>query len=256
MTGNIIDPYRGKDWLSYLGVDWPKTGIVDKVEFIEHVVKHAVHIRNDFYVHGTTGRDLKCIFSDNGKMNKSHAADKMPHDFRDGFYCFKNKIPWALSFAVGSCWPVDFDDNKLPVIISCNPAVVLFPKPMHALISNHLFEVGPNQKDIDEKDLKGMLVKDADFTVVTEARERWKNNRELRYWKDFVKLSLCYQMVPAQTWGGKVVYGLMHDCREGKKPVGLKAPIPDVVGFIQFCFRNPNYLGTARLFIEFNMDQP
>lgn len=254
MTGNIIDQYRGKDWLSYLGVDWPKTEIVEKVEFIEHVVKHAVDIRNDFYVHGTTARDLMCIFEDNGMLEKSQSTHKMPHDFGDGFYCFENEIRWALSFAVGRCWPVGIDENKLPIIISCNPGVVLFPKPMHALIRNHRFEVGPNQKDFDEKALKGMLVNDADFTEFVEAREKWKNNRELRYWKDFVKLSLCYQEVPAQTWRDKVVYGLMHDCREGKKPVGLRAPIPDVDGFIQFCFRNPKYLGTDRLFIEFNMD--
>jgi len=255
MTANIIDNYKGKKWLSYLGVNWKKDQLVATVERVEHVIKRS-DIKEGYYVHGTVGSDMVRIFNEEGYIQPSHSTKGLPHDFGDGVYCFKDEIRWALSFAVGRCWPVDFVEGQGARIRSCNPAIVLFPKPMHSFIKNHRFEVGPKQNEMSDDMLRELLPDDEQYDEFTNAREQWKNkNKELRYWKDFVKLSLCYQELPSQINSTiAVVYGLMHDCREGMKPTGNKAPVPDRDGWIQHCFRKSVVLGKSRLFIEFNMD--
>ena len=257
-TGKIVKNFRGKKWLSYLGVDWTKDQLVENVKHVEHVIEHS-DIKKGFYVHGLTGRDLECVYLAGGKVPPSHSTETIPHDFGDGVYCFKEQIRWALSFAVSRCWPVHIIEGQGPVITSCNPAIILFPKPVHAIIKQNLFEVGKKQRVMGKKAFKKHLLPQVEegaknYEEFMEAREKWKNDKELRYWKDFVKLSLCYQQVPNQINTNTVVCGLMHDCREGMKPSGVKAPVPDPNGWIQYCFRNGIILGVDRLFIEFNMD--
>ena len=254
MTGNIIDNYKEEKWLSYLGVNWKKNELIATVERVEDVIEHS-DIKRGYYVNGTIGSYLDIIVKNGGKVDPSRSTDTMPHDFGDGVYCFQEQIRWALTFAIDRCWPVDYDELQGgPIIRSCNPAIVLFPKPMHSVIKNHCFEVGPKQKRMSDAMLRKLLLDDEKYNEFLNARKKWKNDRQHSYWKDFVKLSLCYQKLPHFSRIVYVVYGLMHDSREGKKPTGNRAPVPDPDGWIQHCFRESDALGKSRLFIEFNTD--
>jgi len=257
-TNEICSHYRGKSWLSYLGVHWTPGEIVEPVERVEQILD--LHIQNDFYAHGTTGWGLDALLD--GDLVPSVSTKKLGHDFGTGFYCFKNEIRCALSFAVDRCWPVaeDPDNEGIAIVKNTNPALVLFPKPNQADINKYSFEVDRNsKKPLNEKDLKTLKPKFHSETAYTEfidARKKWEGDKTLGYWKDYVKLSLCYHIDLTAGQGHRVVYGLMHNSDEGKRPLRTKVPVPDKDGWVQYCFKEefahellkPDY---QMVFVEF-----
>ena len=253
--------YRGKNWLSYLGVRWPKSQIVETVGEVQAKIEECVPSRNGFFVHGTSGTGLEKIMIDDGEFILS-GDSSLSHDFGPGFYCFKDKIPWALSFAVDRCWPVQRhpENENVAIIKSSNPSIVVFPKPDHTIFSNErdvALEI--RGKPMDDKALEQLqklrsMAGTRTYDEFVDCRKQWKNDKDLGYWKDFVKLSLIYKVIPPAAKGYVVYYGPMHSDVEQDKPTGDKIPVVHEPELTQYCFRNIDPLGTELIFLEFDVD--
>lgn len=262
MDEKIHENYRGKEWLSYLGVQWgTPPGFIEKVEKVQSIMNERFVFKNGFFVHGTAANILKAIEKEDGRLLLSGKSDSDKHDFGPGFYCFKNEYLLALSFAVDRCWPtISEDKDGTPIVASCNPSIILFPEHDHTIFSannkNKSKKIcGP---PIKQEELKDLVMEDKrDEVEFEKCRTKWKDDKELGYWKDFVKLQLAYgpPVMPSSAQGYSVFYGRMHSCdHENLRPTGDRVPFVDENGWEQYCFRATKHLGTKQIFIEFNLD--
>jgi hypothetical protein len=121
MDGLIREDYKGKTWLSYLGVQVKKGKVAEALKSVTDQLDHFKY--DDSYMHGTNATALLGIEQDNGRLAISTISER--HDFGAGFYCFKGELKWALSFAIDRSWPI-FEEESFS---KHNPAVIIFPKP-------------------------------------------------------------------------------------------------------------------------------
>ena len=63
-----------------------------------------------------------------------------------------------------------------------------------------------------------------------------------------MKLARYFGEVPP---GKAIIFGWLHDCETTNLTDRCREPNIDESEWIQYCFCNPNFLGTDRLFIEF-----
>jgi hypothetical protein len=256
INGFIRESYKGKEWLSYLGVNVKKS----EPETALLSVKNAL-VRSNYtgcYVHGTTTTSLVKIVKAEGTIVKSKEDENengARHDFGEGVYCFKGEFQSALSFAVDRCWPLYSDDTG-SFVTQHNPAVILFQKPHHFNRMQKLqriYHVG-DKPPFPDKFLKERVLGEKEFRKYDKVRKAWKKDKyKNQNWKEFVKLARFYCRVPT---GKEVVYGWLHDC-ESTGDTDLdpsKEPKIDKDKWVQHCLRNPLDLGEDRLFIELNVN--
>lgn len=213
-------------------------------------------------MHGTTASALEKIVKAYGNVAISHSSLDSTHDFGSGFYCFKDELRWALSFAIDRCWPIMKDPETGKAIIKrCNPAIILFPNHDHTIINGKktLKIIGPPICNKDVNEMKKFWICKTAYNEFVECRKKWKHDKKLGYWNDFVKLSLIYDETPPRMWSSnyQVYYGLMHSNNLQDKPIGNKIPVVHKDGWIQYCFLDPKnnfVLGEERFFIEFDID--
>lgn len=250
--------YQETEWLSYLGVKWKKSQITDMVREVENTIQNYVSSRHGFFVHGTVGCDLeKLLKVDDGELQLSGTTGTLTHDFGPGFYCFKDDIPKALSFAINRCWPIAEDPVTGDAVVGrCNPALILFPDHDHTIICSKNKTLEVRGKPMNAKLLEAVKdgMEDKIFAAFVECRKKWKNDRRLGFWKDLVKLSLIHNFMPQPLTGYHVFYGPMHSAIEEHKPTGDKTPVVDKDEWTQYCFRNTKSLGEERMFVEFDID--
>jgi hypothetical protein len=260
INGSIRESYRGKDWLSYLGVNVEKSDPKAALLSVKNELERSNY--TGCYVHGTTATSLVKIVKAEGKVVRSKIDENengARHDFGEGVYCFEGKFKSALSFAVDRCWPLYSDDTG-SFVTQHNPAVILFQKPRQFSRQQKLkwiYHVG-DKPPFPEKYLKEDVLGKEEFLKYDQARKAWKkgnskNSKNHQYWKEFVKLARFYCHVPD---GKRVVYGWLHDCEStGATDRDLSTePKIDEEKWVQHCFRNPMDLGKDRLFIELNVN--
>lgn len=255
--------YRGEKWLSYLGVHLSKGEVEAKIIDVEDKVLESVTSRHGFFVHGTDGAAAEKFVKSGGELLKSQNSTDMMHDFGPGIYCFKNEIRWAFSFAIDRCFPIVKDEETgRAVIKSCNPVVILFPKPDHTIMENKKYAKEIAGKPMESKDLNNIEEQlsrkkrkhPGAYETFINCRKKWEKDQTTGYWKDFIRLSLLYDVRPSGLAGHRVFYGLMHSHRKINFPAGNKEPVADSDGWIQYCLDSNDPLGEDVMILEFNMD--
>jgi hypothetical protein len=251
MNGIIREKYKGKEWLSYLGVQIKKGNVAGALKLVNDLLSEFGY--DDSYVHGTTATALLSIVKDGGVLFTSQASSIIRHDFGAGFYCFKGEVQYAVSFAIDRCWPI-YEHGSF---LKHNPAVVLFPKP-HKFTAPEkrqgvVYRVG-DQKPFKDSFLKSDLLRQEEYTKFKELEKAISKAKckEEKYWKEFVILSRGFNIVP---FGKRLFWGWLHDHSETTANTDrLRMPKIDKQRLVQYCFTYPVDLGLDRHFIELDVD--
>ena len=249
--GIIRTNYKGKEWLSHLGVHVTRgSGRASVDSVIGELERQNIQLEKS-YLHGTNGTTLRKMFRDNGRMFPSAPSKFVRHDFGSGVYCFKGELKHALSFAIDRSWPMfESDTND---VTKHNPSVVLFPKPnqFNRFERNRFVHDVAKKAPFRDKYLKKSWSR-ANFNQFEENRNSWSGTNQEINWKSFVKLARYYHKIPL---GGKrLFFGFLHDCGTTHGTDQCNEPQIDRDQWIQYCFRDQDDLGTDRVFIEFNVD--
>lgn len=251
MDGVIRGEHNRKTWLSYLGVQVKKGKVADALKSVTGELYRSKY--NDSYMHGTSATALVGIEATNGRLQVSTINIRESSDFGDGFYCFKGKLEYALSFAIDRCCPL-FEKGSFT---KHNPAVILFPNPCQ-------FNKRDQKKVFYDIVIKGMyndkqlrtevLHRTEDYAQqFKESEKEWKHEGiKVRRWKEFVKLARSFGEVPAKN---QIFIGWLHDCETIALTDRCSPPKIDKDKWIQHCYTDPpRDLREDQLFIELNVD--
>lgn len=262
IDGKLHSNYRQKVWLTYLGFNWKKEHLLETLGQAKDALKTSTAItENGFFVHGASASKLELVFKADGRPGKSKTNETLSHDFGEGHYCFRAdaqqaNIEEAMSFAVDRIWVEGKkEEGKYVEYKIHNPALVIHPSFDHTLFDTpEAHRVGTSA--IGNSDLDRLTDEERDKFLA--AREKWENEQddEIKNWKDFVKIVLCYQSIPLPPMR-HVYYGWMHSCQACDKPTGDREPVRDRDLWIQYCFTEfyiKESLGKNRIFVEFNLN--
>lgn len=203
----------------------------------------------DPFMHGTSAANAESVIAQKSRLNISNGM----HDFGTGFYCFRDNMGAALSFAISKA-----------IVYGGNPCVLVFLNHKKN-VEGSLMNV--NTKKIKDKTLKKVLEQDNEkFDSFVEARNSWNSgdwqNDTLLYWKTFVHLSRTYtgfwnsyaNTCRPGNLGGTM--GYLHDAADHNidNTNDGGEPIVDPERWMQYCFYEPEALGYKILFVEFQFD--
>mmetsp|Transcript_30445 Transcript_30445/g.73965 ORF Transcript_30445/g.73965 Transcript_30445/m.73965 type:complete len:478 (-) Transcript_30445:456-1889(-) len=254
----IIPYYRGKKWQSYMGICLRPGYTRQALKIMEDEI--ANNALTNCYVHGTNGKALQGIHDKDGTIApslNSPFAGGIRHDFGSGIYATEGKYNKALCWGIDSCWPIynteskSFDSYDPACPMGHNPAIVVFTKPVQFNRTEKdkwVLDVHSRPPFTDDQ-----LSRRGWFEEYSKKRESYKKNPKYDFnWKCFVKLARAYNKTPSEPL---VFHGRLHHPFKTKSTDDCNAPIMDSdEGFIQYCFKESDDLGTDRLFIEFNVN--
>ena len=197
-----------------------------------------------------------------GELRPSNHSGVERHGFGPGVYAFDStNETWlnALSFAIDRCWPMpNYEEGGSGFGGEHNPCLVFFKQQQmnRTYMDSTVYLVG-EKSPFKENDLKHVYLVEGEtknrYREYVASRGKWKEkkNTDLYYWKEFVKLARCYNVIPR---GKSRFSGYLHRCDTTHLTDKCNEPMVDPDRWIQHCFPYPNVdITEERVFVEFDV---